>query len=327
MDLAMRRRRRALFVFFFLPGIALSSWVTRTPDVRDQLGASTAEMGLVLFGLSVGSMLGILCSGRLVSRYGTRTVIGLSTPLVIISTAVIAAGSLAHSALLVAVGLCVFGGGMGLGEVAVNIDGADVERAHGISTLPALHGFFSLGTVIGATAGMTATAQRFPVHWHLTLIAFLSAVAFGYAFRAVPVGTGRSPSRPSHSEAAQSPPVRLWRDPQLLLIGLIVLAMALAEGAANDWLPLLMVDGHGLTPALGSLVYVGFAGAMTIGRFGGAFFVARFPRGVIVRVSAVSAAIGLILVIASDNAGIDQRSHRPVSGSIYVFRVASPRPV
>ncbi len=41
----------------------------------------------------------------------------------------------------------------------------------------------------------------------------------------------------------------MWRDRRLLLIGAIVLAMALAEGAANDWLPLLMVDGHGLDAA------------------------------------------------------------------------------
>ncbi|CAM5606330.1 hypothetical protein STENM223S_03774 [Streptomyces tendae] len=48
------------------------------------------------------------------------------------------------------------------------------------------------------------------------------------------------------------------------MIGAIVLAMALAEGAANDWLPLLMVDGHGLDATVGSLVYVGFAAAMTL---------------------------------------------------------------
>ncbi len=36
---------------------------------------STAEMGVVLFGLSVGSMSGILCSAWLVKRFGTRKVI------------------------------------------------------------------------------------------------------------------------------------------------------------------------------------------------------------------------------------------------------------
>lgn len=78
--------------------------------------------------------------------------------------------------------------------------------------------------------------------------------------------------------------------------------MALAEGAANDWLPLLMVDGHGLGATAGSLVFVGFAAAMTLGRFGGTFFLSRHSRATVVRASAVSGAIGLCLVIFSDNA-------------------------
>lgn len=54
----------------------MSSWVTRTPAIRDRLDLSTAHLGLVLFGLSPGSMAGISCSGRLVSKSGTRPVIG-----------------------------------------------------------------------------------------------------------------------------------------------------------------------------------------------------------------------------------------------------------
>ena len=50
-------------------------WATRTPAIRDILSVSTAEMGIVLFGLSIGSMSGILCSAWLVKRFGTRAVI------------------------------------------------------------------------------------------------------------------------------------------------------------------------------------------------------------------------------------------------------------
>jgi predicted MFS family arabinose efflux permease len=45
------------------------------PAIRDILSVSTAEMGIVLFGLSIGSMSGILCSAWLVKRFGTRAVI------------------------------------------------------------------------------------------------------------------------------------------------------------------------------------------------------------------------------------------------------------
>lgn len=301
MDLATRRRRTALFLFFLVPGLSISSWVTRTPDIRDQLGASTAQMGLVLFGLSVGSMLGILGSGALVARFGTRPVMGVGTTTVILGLAVIGTGAMLSSAPAVTAGLFLFGAGMGGSEVAVNIDGAEVEQLAGRTVLPTLHGFFSLGTVVGASLGILCTAVEFPVQWHLGAMAVVTAGMFVYAFRAIPSGVGRTKgARPADGGAA---PARaaVWKDRRLLLIGGIILAMALAEGAANDWLPLLMVDGHGVDPALGSAVYAGFAAAMTLGRFGGGFFIDRFGRAPVVRASALSAALGLALVIFADS--------------------------
>ncbi|TMR94022.1 MFS transporter [Nonomuraea basaltis] len=297
----MRRRRQALFLFFFLPGVAMSSWVTRTPDIRDRLEASTGQMGWVLFGLSLGSMIGILCSGRLVSRYGTRPVIGVGTALVVVSMAVISAGTLMSSAPMVMAGLCAFGAGMGAGDVAVNVDGADVERITDTTTLPTLHGCWSLGAVIGACAGIAATAAHLPVHWHLAVVTLIAAAIFFYALRSIPSGTAILAPAKAGTAADRRPP-KVWKDRKLLLIGMIVLAMALAEGSANDWLPLLMVDGHGLNAASGSLVFTGFAAAMTIGRFSGTWFLNRFGRTTVVRASAVSGALGLILVIFSDNA-------------------------
>lgn len=295
----MRRRRRALFLFFLIPGVSLASWVARTPDIRDRLEASTAEMGVILFGLSLGSMIGILCSGRLVSRFGTRPVMGVGFSLIVTSVGVVSAGSLLASAPLVMAGLFMFGVGMGGGEVAINVDAADVERATGKTTMPILHGCFSLGTVLGALVGMAATAVPVPAHWHLAVITVIVTAMLLYAIRAIPSGTGLQAPRETGSGQARP---KLWKDTQLVLIGAIVLAMALAEGAASDWLPLLMVDGHGLDATSGSLVYTGFAAAMTVGRFGGAYFLDRFGRTAVMRACAVSGTIGLLAVIFSDNA-------------------------
>jgi MFS family permease len=291
-----------LFLFFLMPGLSISSWVTRTPDIRDQLGASTAQMGIVLFGLSVGSMLGVLGSGALVAKFGTRPVIGVGTALVILSMVVIGCGALWSSAPTVMAGLFLFGAGMGGGEVAVNVDGAEVERITDSTVLPTLHGFFSLGTVAGASLGILCTAVGFPVHWHLAAVAAVTTAAFVHALRAIPDGVGRTRSGKETGPEGKRRRPAVWKDRRLILIGGIVLTMALAEGAANDWLPLLMVDGHDMDPALGSAVYAGFAAAMAVGRFGGGFFIDRFGRAPVVRASAVSAALGLAVVIFSDNA-------------------------
>ncbi|WP_417508783.1 MFS transporter [Microbacterium sp.] len=299
MNRSIPQRQLALAALFLVPGIGIASWVTRTPDIRDLLGASTFEMGLVLFGLSLGSMLGILVSGPLVARFGARPIIAAGATSIALSMPLIGIGTGISEALVAAAGLFLFGAGMGGGEIALNVEGADIEQVTGRSFLPRLHGFFSLGTVIGALVGILATASAFPVSIHMVIIGLLALIAVCLAMPRIPSGTGRAPREASGSPRAAR--AQLWRDPTLLLIGVIILAMALAEGTANDWLPLVMVDGHGFDAASGSAIYAVFAAAMTIGRFVGGWFIDRFGRAAVLCASGVFGAIGLALLIFVDN--------------------------
>ncbi|MEV7642247.1 MFS transporter [Streptomyces rubiginosohelvolus] len=314
MDSATRRWRAALFLFMLATGVSMASWVARTPAVRDALEVSTGAMGLVLFGLSIGSMAGVLASGGLVRRHGGRLVITVGAVLLVAGLLVIAGGAALEVSGGVFGGLALFGAGMGLAEVAFNIEGAAVERTVGRPVLPVLHGCFSLGTVVGALLGMGLTAVRFPVGWHLAAVALAVAAAGVWTVRAVPAGTGRAePAGTGRAEpdadgvkGPEAGGVRgrpaVWRDRRLVLIGLIVLAMAFAEGSANDWLPLLMVDGHGTGATAGSLTFMLFAVAMTTGRFTGGPLLVRYGPAAVVRASAVVAAVGVALVIFSDSA-------------------------
>lgn len=304
MDARTRRWRAALFLFMLATGVSMASWVARTPAVRDALDVSTGSMGLVLFGLSVGSMAGVLVSGGLVRRHGGRPVIAVGAGLLVAGLLVIAGGAALEASAGVFCGLALFGAGMGLAEVAFNIEGAAVERTVGRPVLPVLHGCFSLGTVVGALLGMGLTAVRFPVGWHLAAVAVAVAAAGVWTVRAVPAGTGREDAAAGDGERTGGlrAQVAVWRDRRLVLIGLIVLAMAFAEGSANDWLPLLMVDGHGTSATAGSLTFMLFAVAMTTGRFAGGPLLVRFGPAVVVRASAVVAAVGVALVVFSSSA-------------------------
>ncbi|WP_436739397.1 MFS transporter [Streptomyces sp. BBFR102] len=299
LDLATRRWRAALFVFMLTAGVGMASWVARTPAVRDALGVSTGGMGVVLFGLSTGSMAGVLLSGPLVRRYGGRAVLWGGAAVVTTGLAVTAGGAEWSLAGGVFAGLALFGSGLGLAEVAVNIEGAAVERRLGRPVLPVLHGCSSLGTVLGALLGLALTAARFPVGAHLLAVAVLTAAATVWAVRSVPAGTGREAAPEAAGPKDRLAALRVWRDGRLVLIGIIVLVMAFTEGAANDWLPLLMVDGHGVSATAGSLTYTVFALAMTAGRFTGGPFLERFGRAAVVRASAVLAAAGVAVVVFS----------------------------
>ena len=64
--------RVGLYALLLMLGIAMSTWATRTPALKDMLGASTEQMGLVLFGFACGSMLGILAGGKFVKKFYVR---------------------------------------------------------------------------------------------------------------------------------------------------------------------------------------------------------------------------------------------------------------
>ncbi|HEY4467383.1 MAG TPA: MFS transporter [Klebsiella sp.] len=295
---ALQLRLWALFMFFFIPGLLMASWATRTPAIRDLLALSTAEMGIVLFGLSIGSMSGILCSAWLVNRFGTRKVIRATMSCAVLGMLVLSAALWFTSAVLFALGLAIFGASFGSAEVAINVEGAAVEREMNKTVLPMMHGFYSFGTLIGAGIGMAVTGFGLPAAPHILLAALVAVAPVAIAIRAIPEGTGKNAAEAARHEGKGLP---IWRDAQLLLIGVIVLAMAFAEGSANDWLPLLMVDGHGFSPTSGSLIYAGFTLGMTLGRFTGGWFIDRYSRVTVVRASALMGALGIGLIIFVDN--------------------------
>ncbi|MDQ0744134.1 fucose permease [Clavibacter sp. B3I6] len=300
---ALHRRRLAVFAFMLAFGIGMSSWVVRTPAVRDLLTASTAEMGLVLLGLSVGSMTGVLTSAAFVRRHGVRTTVALGGASFVLGIALVGVAASLSSTAGVFIGLALTGLGIGFSEIALNLEGAAIESALGRSVLPAMHGCFSLGTVIGSVAGIGLTAIEFPVLWQLAGVAVLGCALLGTVIRHVSASTGRVTAVTAGEPA---PPARrsllqVAREPRILMLGAIVLALALAEGSAMDWLPLLMVDGHGASATVGTIVFAGFAAAMTVGRFLGAPLLARFGNVAVLRVSALISAAGIAIVVFVDS--------------------------
>ena len=298
------RWRLSLFAFTFVVGVGMASWVTRTPAIRDAVHASTAGMGLILLGVSVGSMAGVLSSEHLVRRWGTRSVIILGGWFVVIGAAALGMTSTAGVPAGVFLGYILFGFGSGVGEVALNIDGADVERRLGRPVLPALHGCFSLGALVGAVLGIVLTAAGVPVVWHLTGCAAVLAAVILWARRSLPAGTVQA----SGSDGGQTDRAQrtrsVWRDPALLLLGVILLALGLAEGSANDWLPLIVVDGLDLSQVWSSAVFAAFAAVMTIGRFCGHLIIDRIGKEGTLLASIISAGTGITLVALIDQQSI-----------------------
>lgn len=298
---SVTRRKYSILAIMLVFGFAFSSWVTRTPAVKSAVDASTATMGMILFGISVGSMLGVVSSGPLTRRYGARAVLTVGTTSGIAGVGLIAAAVGFSNPYGLFFGLLFFGAGSGLCEIALNIEGAAIEEVLGRPVLPALHGCFSLGTVVGALVGLLMTAVSFPVVWHLAIAAVLMLLVSLWAVPGVPARSGVVARAHRGDSGSRQRERSIWRDPVLVLIAVVVLATAFAEGSANDWLPILIVDTHAASETLGSLVFAGFALTMTIGRFLGTPAIVRFGRARVLQLSMLIGLIGVLGVVFAPN--------------------------
>ena len=293
--------RTAVFAVFFVSGLGLASWMSRVPAVRDGLQLNTAQVGLLIFGLSAGSVLGLLIAAGLLARLGARRAMLLCATLLTSGLVLMGAGvSIVPSAPFVFAALAVFGMGIGALDVLMNVEGAAAERAIGRTLMPLMHACFSLGTVVGALGGAAASALRVSVFWHLLLIAVLVLGTIIVAVRYLPAATPPAvatdaPPRLWRARLRES--LAVWRDRKLLLIGVIVLGMTFAEGSANDWLALASVDGHGLSNTDGAIVFGVFVTAMTVGRVIGGPLLDRFGRVLVLRACAGIGIVGLVLFI------------------------------
>jgi fucose permease len=302
---ATARWKWSLFLLFALNGLGFASWVTRTPAIRDILGISTAWMGVVLLALALGAITGLLGASALIGRFGAKGVILAAALTAAAGLAVAGLGAAWQTQGWVLVGLAVLGAGNGIAEVGLNVEGTMLEHATGRSLLPALHASFSGGTLIGAGLGAAAIAIGMSPTIHFVLVAVLCAAAAVGCVRFLPAGGGRSEDDGDdveHGRTRQGKPP--WMQLRLILIGLVVLGMAFAEGSASDWLPLAMVDGYSASPAAAASTYAVFVTAMTIGRATGGLVVDRFGRVTTLLSTAILGIVGLALVIAQINVAV-----------------------
>lgn len=288
------RARNAVLASFLLNGFGFASWVSRIPEARESLSLSNGGLGLLLLAISAGSVLGLPSAGALVDRWGAARVVrgGLVADVVGLVVAGVGA-TMAGSVWITAAGLFVYGVGVGVWDVAMNVEGATVERHLGRTIMPRFHAGFSLGTVLGALLGAATHWLGVPMAAHLGMVAAaMLGLAWWSAGRFLPLALAEheDPAAPRSAMAA-------WLEPRTLLIGVMVLALAMTEGTANDWLAVALIDGYDVSRPVGVLGFAGFVTAMTLGRVVGPVLLDRHGRLPVLWATMVAAGGGVLLIV------------------------------
>jgi predicted MFS family arabinose efflux permease len=325
-----RRAALATALVFAVNGLLLATWVARIPATRDRLGASAAELGLVLLAPGVGSLLSMPFSGRWCRRFGSRLVVAATT---VASSVVLVLLAVAPTLVGLGLALFVWGTFYGSWDVAMNVHGSAVEQRAGREWMPRYHACWSVGGIVGATLGALAAALDTPLILHFAAIAVACVSLVGFALRnfiedrerrgapqraapvpGPPVGerspTGMEVPSAVHNPHAHSPHAHSPHDHsphdhsrprvltgRLLVVGVVTLCATTLEGAAADWLALFLTDERGATASLAAFGYAVFAVAMAAGRFSGTAVAERLGRDGAVRAGGLVSFAGVLLTV------------------------------
>ena len=310
----MRAWHRSITLYFALTGVIWASWLVRVPEIKTLMRVRTDELGFILLAGGIGALIALISSNRVIERSGTKPalIFGFS----VFSVTIVAGGfsAAAHSGVLVAAFLFLGGFGLGLADVAQNVDGSQLEQLEGRSLMPRLHASYSLGTLFGAGIGSLNAALHVAIEWQMFVVLPAAALLIGFTSRHLPSGTGKVTAVPNLGVdsaagstdtntdgerviAVRQSSLRLLFGSSLLLLGLGIFAITLAEGASNDWLALALVENYGASPANGGVGFAFLVGAMTITRFFGGNLVDKWGREIVLRRAALVGVAGILIII------------------------------
>ncbi|GAA2895589.1 MFS transporter [Microbacterium esteraromaticum] len=295
------RWRIAIFAIFLASGLSIATWASRVPSIAAALQIDKAQIGLLLLGMGISSIIGISTGPIVMARTGAR--LGMLIGMALFGSGVILIGlgtDIFGSVPVVIAGLILFGFGNGSVDVMMNVEATAIEQQMGKTILPVFHAFFSFGTVIGAGAGAGAALLSMNVATHAGVVGAVIIAAAVVCFFQVPAREAALDPAPD-----EKPPFRqrmhtaleVWREPRTYALGVVMLGMSFAEGGANDWITLGVVEGHEQEVGMGALALTVFSVGMTVVRLFGGPLVDRFGRVGVLRVLAVTAASGILLFI------------------------------
>ncbi len=276
------RARAATATVFVLHAVVFGSWTPHVPLVKERIGLNDGTLGLALLGAPVGSVLAMLAIGSVIARWGSRRSVvvamvgyGLAAPTI----------GLADSlpALFVALGL--LGAFQGALDISMNAQAVAIESEYGRPIMSSFHAYWSLGAFAGTGLGVIGVSLGVSLATQLAVIGIL--VALGAPFLVRPLLRTDRASGDDHRI------VLPWGNRFLLLLGGIMFAALLCEGAAGDWAAVYLRDALGAPTAIAGLGYAAFALAMLFGRAMGDRWVVAYGGGPVVGVLAAAGAVAL----------------------------------
>jgi predicted MFS family arabinose efflux permease len=282
--------RQASFMVFLAGGIGIGAWAASLPSISAELQIDKGTLGFVLLCFAAGAILTMTNVGRLVPRFGTRTLClvactGFGLALIVAP----------HAPSVMSLGLVVAFAGASFGalDVLMNTDAAFLERRVGRHIMSSFHALFSVGNLGGAgVCGLILSAGG-NVQACLGVTG-MSVILFGAAGCWLSEPHTSVHKKSSNEGSARLDPIQRRR---LLLVGAIAFLALFSEGALMDWTAVYLVGNAGASESIGAFGFAVFAGMMAVGRMVGDAMANAFGPVRLLRLGSAASAVALAVIL------------------------------
>jgi predicted MFS family arabinose efflux permease len=288
-DAADRSGVWALLTGYWAFGQYWGVWVILVFEVQALHGLTDSRLGVSYALLSITAVTVMLLVAPRMRGLPLRTSITLA--LTTLGAASLAVAFLPSG--LLWIGFVLVGIGNGLVDVYFNVAAQRAEVHTGRPVLQWMHAAYALGGVTGAAAAGLIRAAGIDFRWGFVYETLVLLVVTAWNARIAP--RERSPAADTIFSVSE-----LLRHPALWIAALAVLFAFLVEGSMDAWSGLYLREQLGASAAVAAIAFVGFSGAVFLGRL----FAGRVLFGLGVRttilVSGFGATVAGALVIATD---------------------------
>ena len=287
------RAAYALRAFFALLGVVSGTWMALIPGFRLQWGLGLEALGWVLLSIGVGSVSAYPLAHWGLPRFGSARMCAFSATGLAGAVVLVA---MAPSLTVAVLGLFAFGLSAGLMDSAINTQAVTQEAASGRALMAGMHGFYSLGNLIaGAWVSLTVAWG-----WHLPQVlggVGAAGLALPWVLQMGLLREAKGEPVGAAAEAAVGGARAVPWSRALLLLGALIVAAYLVEGASLDWGGVYLRQHAGASLAQAPWAFTAFSATMVVGRFLGDRVIQAWGAHVTLQRGGLLAMAGLSLAL------------------------------
>jgi MFS family permease len=278
--------RISISAFFFTNGFLYANWTSRLPELQKYFGLNDGQLGIVLFYIALGSIVGMPLAGFLCNKFGSHKMVRIYALLFCIAIPMVA---FSQNVWLIKVLFFFLGASSGSLDVSMNSQAVLVERLWGKIIFSSFHAVFSIGMALGAASGSLFSGFGIALQPHLWFWAIVFMVVVASAStKLVKEHPDKSTSIKEKIEGSK------WKALIAILpFGVIAFCCMTGEGAMVDWSAIFMNKVVGQSEVISAWAFATFGIAMTIGRTFGDCFIERYGKRKMMFFDAIIATIGL----------------------------------